>query len=418
MEESFTTSSYFTPPLAKVGNDPLHFQYVRMRWPQKFSQLSMLLHRGLRAGSRDVANVKYTLAKNLWLGIFIGIVFKGVPGAVEKPFILDGQTSQSVDDFAGLLFFLLVYVWLSNGQIIPTGVHNSKLFHRELASETYCSDAYWLATILVELPLLLFSHTMFVTLVYFICGGFSMDAGYYWYFWLFYCLANVYAMLWAQFLAYLTGESLLAFAIYPILFYILSMFSSFTIRIKNIAPALRWMSKVTFVRWTFQGLMMLEFEQYGDQGDELLEDYGFGKYTKLYCVIVLLVNIVTISVLFFFALRKKKSKIIYVASLGQGSAQGSGNPIPRVSSPGLEISDGDNDEGDALPGGGRATLGGFDRERATVALRVVSQRFEDFILDAAEELEILPPSSYPGMSFQPTHYFHLAGWALSYDMYV
>jgi hypothetical protein len=149
MEESFTTSSHFTPPLSKTSTDPLHFQYVRMGWPQKISQLSMLLHRGLRAGSREVANVKYTIAKNLWLGIFIGIVFKGVPGAVESPFILpDGQTAQEVDDFAGLLFFLLVYVWLSNGQIIPTGVHNSKLFHREMASETYCSDTYMICIVL------------------------------------------------------------------------------------------------------------------------------------------------------------------------------------------------------------------------------------------------------------------------------
>ena len=391
MEEIFNRSSSFIPPLPKTGDQPLHFQYVRMGWTLKWAQLSMLLHRGLVAGVRDKANMTYTLVKNLWLGVFIGLVFRGVPGSLEEPFVSGDQPTQESDDFAGLLFFILVYIWLSNGQIIPTGVSNSKLFSREMASETYSSDAYWLATILVELPLLLVAHTLFTTLVYFICGGFPLTMPYYGYFWLIYALSNLYAMLWAQFLAYLTRDSLLAFAIYPIMFYILSMFSSYTIRIDNIAPSLRWMSKVTFIRWAFQGVMIVEFGRHGQEGEDVLKSYGFGKFSKEFCIVILLVNIASVAMLFYFALRKSKSKIEYVQCHPVQAAD------PRNST--FQMKTADRESTDST-----CRASGLDRDsdtvryegRAGVTFTRMSQLLEDFLVDAAEELEIIPPSSFPG----------------------
>jgi ABC-type multidrug transport system ATPase subunit len=312
LQALFITSGLMTPPAPMTTSAPLVFPFVRVGYAAKVNQVSMLLHRGFRKSYRDRTVLIYSLAKNLWLGILIGLVFRGVNDKLEEPFYeADGQQTPATTEFAGLLYFLLVYIWLSNGQIIPVCVDTSKLYSRELSSFAYVPIAFWVSVILIELPFMLFFHTLFTTLVYLMCG-FPHSFSYYCFFWLLLALANLFAMVFAQFLAFGTGSSLLAFAIYPVVFYVLGMFSSYTIRIHNLAPGLRWVSDATFVRWAYQGLMVLEFDQYGSGGDSLLGDYSFDGATKEDCVYVLLGNIAAAAVLLYLSLRKPAKKIIYL----------------------------------------------------------------------------------------------------------
>lgn len=314
LESLFYTSGLMSKPATMVSPDPLEFSYVRVGYAAKVNQVGMLLHRGFKSAVRDRTNLTYTLAKNIWLGMLIGLVFRGVAYHLEEPFYtLNFLQTSDTSEFTGLLYFLLVYIWLSNGQIIPQCVEASKLYWRELASFAYVPSAYWLAIIVVEIPFMLLFHTIFATLVYLLCG-FANSASYYFFFWLVLGLANFFSMLFAQFLAFFTGSSLLAFAIYPVVFYVLGMFSSYTIRIDDLTEGFRWVCEVTFVRWAFEGLMILEFERYGDDGDAVLEDYGFENETKQYCAIVLFVNILVAAVLLYLSLRPPSRQIVYLNS--------------------------------------------------------------------------------------------------------
>lgn len=312
LEALFNRSNLMTPPSSQLSTEPLVFDFVRVRYRHKITQISMLMHRSFTSAVRNRTNLMYTLAKNIWLGMLIGVVFRGVAGHLEEPFYeADGQPTSDSNEFAGLLYFLLVYIWLSNGQIIPQCVEDSKLYWREIASHTYVPISYWVAAIVSELPFLLLFHTIFLLPVYLLCG-FPYSASYYFFFWFVLGLANLFSMLFAQFLAFGTGSSLLAFAIYPVVFYVLGMFSSYTIRIDQLAPGFKWVAQVTFVRWAFQSLMVLEFDRYGDDGDDVLKDYSFDDRSKEYCAVIVLVNALAAAVLLYISLRKPSRKIVYL----------------------------------------------------------------------------------------------------------
>ena len=252
LEALFKTSSLFIPPSPILALDSVENFSNKKSYLYFFSQVSMLLHRGIKSAVRDRTNLLYTLAKNLWLGLLIGFVFRGIAGTLDEPFYeSDGSSSADLSEFTGLLYFLLVYIWLSNGQIIPQCVSASKLYSRELASFAYEPSAYWISVVLVEIPFMLLFNTVFTVLVYMMCS-FPDSGSYFMFFWLMLALANLFAMLFAQFLAFSTGSSLLAFAIYPVVFYVLGMFSSYTIHISELAPGFQWVCEVTFVRWAYQ----------------------------------------------------------------------------------------------------------------------------------------------------------------------
>lgn len=258
LEALFMASGLMIPPSRMLSPRPMEYDFVRFRYQQKLLQISMLVHRTWTSCLRERRVLLYTLAKNVWLGILIGLVFRGVASNLDTPFYdTDGLQTADTAEFAGLLYFLLVYIWLSNGQIIPLCVENSKLYSRELSSCAYVPISFWVSNFLTELPLLMLFHTIFTTIVYLMCE-FPSSIDYYSFFWLILALANAFALFFAQFLAYSTGSSLIAFAIYPVVFYILGQFSSFTIRISDIAPGFRWLSEVTFVRWAFQVVMCLK----------------------------------------------------------------------------------------------------------------------------------------------------------------
>lgn len=312
LETLFKVSGLMTPPASMISNSPLEFGFVRMSIKSKANQVGMLVHRGLKSALRDKTNLSYTMAKNVWLGILIGAVFHNVAHKLDEPFYdSDGLQTSDTSEFAGVLYFLLVYIWLSNGQIIPQCVEASKLYWREIESFAYVPSSYWVAIVGIELPFLLLFHTIFSTLVYLMCG-FPNSASYYFYFWIVLGLANLFAMLFAQFLAFSTGSSLLAFAIYPVVFYVLGMFSSFTIRIDKLAPGFQWVSEITFVRWAFQGLMVLEFDRHSTAGEVVLQEYSFDEQSKGFCALIVLVNAAVAFILLYLSLRKPAKKIVYL----------------------------------------------------------------------------------------------------------
>ena len=249
----------------------------------------MLLHRGWTAKIRDLGDLKAQFFKALAFGVVAGIVFFG-KGDISPPF-LDEQGARlgNVSSCASLLFLSMLFNMMNNLQAIASICEMNKIYRRELKAFAYCASPYWVAGLLTQIPIMLVCNLAGMSVLYGICK-FPASADYYFYFFFVLFFASITSLYFAQFLAAATGSATLAFAIFPVTFLFLSMFSGYGIPITDVPKMWEWAPYISYARWTFQGLMVNEFEQFGADGEEILREYGFEDYDKGNTIWILLVT--------------------------------------------------------------------------------------------------------------------------------
>lgn len=322
LEELYKKSNYVQKPQSRLAVVEPEL-VTRRHATTKYTQFAMLMHRGWISLIRDHSDIKAAIAKNLIVGVLIGIIFYGQADISEPFYEFDIRTTEC-QNIISLLFFSMMYCLMSNLQAIPALCTRDIIYRRDLNSFGYSAAPYWAASLLSNLPMIVITHTIYIVLIYTTCKFPSDGAYFMYYFWMTF-LANLASYYFALFLAAGTGSAQIAFAVFPITFMFISMFSGFTIAVDNVPPGWSWAPFVSYGRWVFAGLMVNEFSRY-DTGDEVLQDYNFENYNKYNTLWIVILNIIGFMGLSYWAMRPAHSKLIRFENMPQVKA----TPPPKT----------------------------------------------------------------------------------------
>ncbi len=262
LEILYKKTKYYIPPANTGGygtqitadlNSPFTSAYAT----NLFTHFKMLLTRSWISTVRDTNDMKAQIGKNVVgipsflpsfsyfycdahiivffphsVGILVSIIFSG-QAATTTPFYTNGVPNSEVANISSLLFFSMTFCLVANMQAIPYLCLRAQIYRRELAAFAYAPAPYWLVSTVVNLPILLFNHLIFVVICYFSCS-FPNDASYFFYFAFLLYFANVLQYLFAMFLAVSTGSQALAFSIFPVTFLFVTTFSGYAIVVEDI----------------------------------------------------------------------------------------------------------------------------------------------------------------------------------------
>jgi ABC-type multidrug transport system ATPase subunit/ABC-type multidrug transport system permease subunit len=265
-------------------DDPWGLYDSRRYMTSPLTQLSMLMERTWIAKIRDVPDMKAQALKNFSIALFFGIVFYNA-GDISGPFYEDGKLTSEASSVNSFLFFFTIICMVANVQNIPYMCSRTRLYKRELASNSYSPLPYWLASLLITAPILFVFHFLAASIAYGM-AGFNSNGSVYIYF--------VFTSFAGSMIAATTGMSLAAnapdeaaaLAIFPLQFLIFTTFSGYTVRVDDLPIYWKWASYISYPKWIFEGLMVNEWQQF-DTDDEsgpengngdVLADYSFDSF--------------------------------------------------------------------------------------------------------------------------------------------
>jgi ATP-binding cassette, subfamily G (WHITE), member 2, SNQ2 len=293
--------------------------HTRTHASSNFTQIRMLLSRSFLAQARDTAALKTALFKSVFVGLIIGIVFFDLANPSPPFYTVDPASGESlltpgVQNLASAFFFFLMYCLMNNLEQIPAICLNQNLYRRELASYSYSAAPYWLVNCLYPLPLCLVTHTIWFVMSFYMCG-FTQSLDYFMYFYWITFWTTVAAFYYAQGMAAGTQSAEVSFALFPVTFVFLTQFTGYSITIHNIPSGWKWASYISFPRWTFEGLMVNDFGDRGEEGDEVLEQYGFDDFEKMNAMWIIFFCTAVCALTSYIFLRKPASKLVYSSQL-------------------------------------------------------------------------------------------------------
>lgn len=272
--------------------------------PGPFRQFSVLFGRCTRNQIEDYMLVLAQFIQALSMSVVVGMIY----------FRLE-KDQQTVRDWFGLMYIIgAMYPYLVILDLIAVYHKERKHLYYELQDGLYGTTPYYFAKVFSEFPL----HTFFVVTytipVYFLVG-FSLDV------WVFFrVFALNYLMVYcsrslAMLSSSLTPTFTMSCFIAQTFFSMYLMSAGFFINLENIFEGLQWVSKVSYLKWGFQGLCQTEISRLnftcasGDPrqcintGQQALALYSLNGSSVSDSCLVILASITVYMVLYFIALK-------------------------------------------------------------------------------------------------------------------
>lgn len=228
------------------------------------------------------------------------------------------MAADAIEARLSLLFFAIMFVMLGNQQCIPSIFDDRLLYYREKGAHIYSYFSYWLTCPNVYLPQIVLNTFLYSVIVY-PMAGLHPCWGAFWFFYLVVALSSMNALFFCQFLAIALPSAQTTVAIFPAALFLFIAFAGYIVRLPTLPTWLStWAPDVSFARWSFQALVINEFEgnqkvDYSNLPEvsyskypsyEFLSALGFEGYSKWYSIPVLLLNMVVLRFLTFAVLKK------------------------------------------------------------------------------------------------------------------
>ncbi|TDG46545.1 hypothetical protein AWZ03_006983 [Drosophila navojoa] len=206
-------------------------------------QLRILMHRHLRAMSRDTIAVQMRVIMHIVIGLLLGVVYWQI-----------GNDANKVISNVSCMFFIILFIFSGNAMpSILLCMQDASVFIREYYNGWYSVRAYYISKVLADLPLQLLCPSLFIGISYFMTGQPPELAR--------------FAMCWSMcvltafighFIGVIGGTLLsmqLAIFIVPAVSIPFLLFSGFFIRMRELSWFLRPICDFSFFRYVFEGLM-------------------------------------------------------------------------------------------------------------------------------------------------------------------
>jgi ABC-type multidrug transport system permease subunit len=277
--------------------------YVREYPTSFFWQCRVVFRRQLLKTLKQRRPVVVGFLRHIIVGLFYGSIYFKL-------------TASQTQERLSLLFFSIVFMVLGNQQFIPTIFDERLLFYREKAAKAHGTFPYWLTMSLTNIPLVILNSVTFCAIVYSLTG-FRDGSDHFGYFFIIVSLSNIVGLFFCQCLSAMSPSSQTAITIFPGALFFLLAFAGFIVQLPTLPGYLRsWAPIISFTRWSFQGLVINEFENncnifsvaYAScdcacQSQAFLENFGFDGYGKWISAPILIANAAFFYLMTYFALR-------------------------------------------------------------------------------------------------------------------
>ena len=267
----FENSEYYSPPVVEIQPATRS----RARFSSSWTQLKMLLHRGWLAQSRDKYLFVALIMKNMIVGIVSGVLYIG-QGDVSEPFFIRGigVPTSSFSNCNAVLFLTASFMVLSNTAAIPSLISNISFTMREMSAGAYGPVPNWITVCVMPVLPQFVAHWFFVIPAYFLLGFPPYAENFFYFSFNLFFLSQVAYYL-AMMTAAATRNEKAALGLFPLAFLFNSTFSGFAININSIPKFWTFGPYVSFVRWSYQGLMINRYNAFATD-DSSTFDTGYG----------------------------------------------------------------------------------------------------------------------------------------------
>ncbi len=212
---------------------------------------------------RDRFTLKLKFITSIFFAILVGCVYSGMS---------DDQTS--IQNRNGLLFFVTINQSF-NGliSVLNTFPKEKVIVNREISSNAYKLNSYFLSKFFVELPINILPPLVFSLILYWIVG-LNPAADRVFIFMLLIMQTSITAI--AMGLAVSAGSATVesAGAVGPPLMIVCLLFGGFYINVDSLPQVLNLLPYVSFVKWAFQSLVINEYKDLTFNCDDIDDNMG------------------------------------------------------------------------------------------------------------------------------------------------
>jgi len=211
-------------------------------------QIAENLRRAFKSYARRPLVRRARNFRSIMMGLVIGSMF----------FDLSGDQS-GARNRVSLMFFCMLFAILGSISSISLLISDRNVYYRERAAGYYRPVAYFLASVIVEIPFAFVSMMIFVLLMYFMVDFNYGDGGSrFGFFIVTYFMVNILAISFCQFVAASSPSAEVANGVAPIGMTAMALFSGFLLPKNSIPDPWIWMYYLSFIRYPLAALTINE----------------------------------------------------------------------------------------------------------------------------------------------------------------
>lgn len=234
--------------------------------------------------------------RQTFIGLFNGSIY----------FNLSGGTNPNVYTYRlTLIFFTLLACLSRHQQDIPVQMKQRIIFYRERGAGCVSPIAFWLCEQIVCLPFNLINVLLLIIPLYYMTGLKNTQEAF-GFFLLVTWLTDYVGMHIAHLLTNVSPDAQTAMNLFPVSLFFASAFAGYIVYLPEFPDWLGdWAPYLTFTRFSFQALVLNEFEGNSNLPDEkeYVDLLGFNTISKQDCAAILVVFVPIYAIAGFLALR-------------------------------------------------------------------------------------------------------------------
>lgn len=244
-----------------------------------WQQVSALIERLLLRKKREYGQFLMNIAKHVLIAIFYGTIFYHLP---------TGTNADCYLNRISILFFSLIFVLMAHQADIPDVLEDRLLFNRERSSDVVTALSYWLSKIIVDVPFHAVCVLIYCSCLYYLVQLRSPVGSFFYFFYMLW-MTDMIGYFAAQFVAGIAPSSEVAMSFFPILMFFALAFEGYIVYIPQFPEWLKWGTYVDYLRFSFQGMILNEFDGNPNLPLESLyvNELGFNTWSKTQCALIL-----------------------------------------------------------------------------------------------------------------------------------
>lgn len=233
-------------------DDPEYFA----QYPQPLSkQIALCVRRAFQFVGHSPGKMIFRIVKAIIMALFIGSMFWDLTKAYHHNWPYPGQ--KDALSLQGLMFNVIAFIGFGALAIMPQVITERTVFYQQRANRYYSTFPYFLAGIIVELPIAITESLVYGTIVYWMTG-LSSDVGRYFFF-LFVNIALSLAMnAYCRFVASASRDFQMANAIAPGGIALMILFAGYIIQGNSIPPWFIWLYWLSPFRYAYEAMTINE----------------------------------------------------------------------------------------------------------------------------------------------------------------
>jgi ABC-type multidrug transport system permease subunit len=187
---------------------------------------------------------------------------------------------------------------------IPGYLEDRLLFNRERSSNVCTVESYWISRAIVDIPFSAFCTIIYCCIVYYMVQFRSPATNFFFFIYIL-LVTDIVGYYAAQLVANMSPNNFVAMSIFPVSMFFALAFEGFIIYIPQYEDWLKWATYVSYLRYSFQALVLNEFDDNSllPLSEAYIDELGFNTWSKQNCAIIIWLFVVGHAIAAFLVLK-------------------------------------------------------------------------------------------------------------------